>query len=70
VVIERLRKERRQSLKAVINDTLRAGLKHAGTGRRRRSEFHTSTVDLGRCHTANVDDIAEVLAVTESESFR
>ena len=55
----------------VINDTLRDGLKHAGAGRRpARSEFHTSTVDLGRCHAANLDDIAEVLAVAESESFR
>jgi hypothetical protein len=30
----------------------------------------TESVDLGRCLLTNVDSAAEVLAVTESESFR
>lgn len=69
-IVERLRKTRRQSLKAVINEALREGLKHATTAQRRPPEFRTRTVDLGRCLLGAVDDIAEVLAITETESFR
>ena len=69
-VIERLRKTRRQSLKEVVNEALREGLKHTAAPPRRRRIFRTTSVDLGRCLQGNVDNVAEVLAVTESESFR
>jgi ribbon-helix-helix CopG family protein len=69
-VIERLRKSRRQSLKQVINEALREGLKHIAAPPRNRRAFHTDSVDLGRCLLGNVDNVAEVLAVAESESFK
>jgi hypothetical protein len=69
-IVERLRRTRRQSLKAVINEALREGLKHTTAAQRRPPEFRTRSVDLGRCLLGTVDDIAEVLAVAESESFR
>jgi Arc/MetJ-type ribon-helix-helix transcriptional regulator len=69
-IIERLRKTKRQSLKEVINEALREGLKHTAAPRRRQRTFRTDSVDLGRCLQGNVDNVAEVLAVTESESFR
>jgi hypothetical protein len=34
------------------------------------SIFRTRSVDLGRCRVANVDNVAEVVAVAEGESFR
>ena len=34
------------------------------------SPFRSGSVDLGRCLLGNVDNIAEVLAVAERESFR
>jgi hypothetical protein len=37
---------------------------------KKRSVFHTRSVDLGPCRAANVDNVAEVLAVAEGESFR
>lgn len=69
-VIERLRKTRDESLKALINEALREGLKHLEAPRRKPARFHTGSVDLGRCHLGNVDNVAEALAVAESESFR
>lgn len=69
-VIERVRKAKRLSLKEVINDALREGLKHTAAPPRHRRPFRTGSVDLGRCYLTNVDNVAEVLAVTEGESFR
>jgi hypothetical protein len=69
VMIERLRKTRRQSMKHIVNEALREGLKHLVAPPRKRGSFHTGSVDLGRCLLSNVDNVAEVLAVAESESF-
>ncbi len=69
-VIERLRRTRRQSMKDIVNEALREGLKHIAAPRRKRGPFRTGSVDLGRCLLSNVDNVAEVLAVAESESFR
>jgi hypothetical protein len=69
-IIERLRRKKRQSLKAVINDALREGLKRLEEPPRTRRPFHTGTVDLGRCLPGSVDNVAEVLAVAEGESFK
>lgn len=68
-VITRLRRTQSLTLKQVINDALREGLKHAVPPPPRRSAFRTRAVDLGRCLIGNVDDVAEVLSVAESESF-
>ncbi len=70
VVIERLRRTRRQSLKAVVNEALREGLKHTAAPRKQRGAFRTGSVDLGPSLLASVDNVAEVLAVTESEAFK
>jgi Ribbon-helix-helix protein, copG family len=69
-VIERLRKTRDQSLKDIVNAALREGLKHIAAPRRKHAPFRTGSVDVGRCLVGNVDNVAEVLALTESESFR
>ena len=68
-VIERLRKSRDQSLRDIINAALREGLKHLTAPARKRPPFRTTEVDLGRCRLVNVDNVAEVLAVAESDSF-
>jgi Ribbon-helix-helix protein, copG family len=68
--IERLRKSRKGSLKELVNEVLREGLKHLGAPRRKGVPFRTDSVDLGRCLLGNVDNVAEVLAVAEGESFR
>lgn len=68
--IERLRKARKASLKAVVNEALREGLKHLAAPKEPQAAFRTEVVDLGRCLLGNVDDVAEALAVAEGESFR
>lgn len=68
--IERLRKTRNASLKDLVNEALREGLKHLAASPRRRVPFRTEAVDLGRCLIGNVDNVAEALAVAEGESFR
>lgn len=68
--LERLRKERRQSLRAVVNETLRRGLGKPGRPRKPGARFRTRALSLGRCRLDNLDNIAEVLAVAEGESFR
>jgi hypothetical protein len=69
-LIERLRKSRGDTLKDLVNEALREGLKHMTSPPRRRAPFRTASVDLGRCLLGNVDNVAEVLAVAENESFR
>ena len=69
-MVERLRKSRRQTMKALINDALREGLKRLSAPNRPRKDFDTDSVDLGRCFVRNVDDMAGSIACGESESFR
>jgi hypothetical protein len=69
-LIERLRKARGASLKDLVNEALREGLRHMTSPPRKRAPFRTASVDLGRCLVSNVDNVVEVLAVAESESFR
>ncbi len=69
-VIERLRKTRDESMKALVNEALREGLKHLEAPRRRHARFRTDSVNLGRCLLGNVDNVAEALAVADGESFR
>jgi len=69
--LERLRKARRASLKQVVNEALRQGLgRMASPPPAPRRPFRTRAVSLGRCLVGNVDNVAEVLAVAEGESFK
>jgi hypothetical protein len=68
--LERLRKSRAASMKDLVNEALREGLKHLEAPRRMQRHFRTGSVNLGRCLVGNVDNVAEALAVAEGESFR
>lgn len=68
--LERLRKRRKLSLKAAINETLRRGLAQSSAMPGPRARVRTRAVSLGRCLFGNVDDVAELLARAEGESFR
>jgi hypothetical protein len=43
---------------------------HLSTPPRKRAPVRTTAVDLGRCLIGNIDNVADVLAVAEGESFR
>ena len=71
IALERLRKERKASLKAVVNEALRQGLgRMAAPPAASRKPFRTRTLSLGRCLMGNIDNVAEVLAVAEGERFK
>jgi hypothetical protein len=57
-------------LKEVVNDVLRRGLNEMAASKEKRKPFRTSSVRLGRARLSNVDNVAEVIAATEGESFK
>lgn len=70
VALERMRKSRDASLKKIVNDVLRRGLKDMSMRQKPRRRFHTRSVDLGKPRIPDLDNIAEVLAIAEGEVFR
>ena len=70
VELERLRKSRDASLKEVVNEALRQGLKQMSTPHRKPTVNPTMPVSLGRCRLNSLDNIAEVLAIAEGDSHR
>jgi len=69
-MLERLRKTRDENFKDLVNEALRRGLRQMAARPRRRTPFRTRTVSLGRCKLGGIDNISEVLATAEDESFK
>jgi hypothetical protein len=69
-LLARVQKEKKASLKQVINQALRQGLQEMLTSGPPRKKFETRSVSLGKCLIGSIDDVAETLAVAEGESFR
>ena len=67
--LERLRKTRQGSLKDLVNEALRRGIKDMTARPKPREPFRTRAVDLGEV-LIPVDNISEALAVAEGESFK
>ena len=70
VSLKRLGKRRGIKFKQLVNLVLREGIKNMMAPAKKGKRFETRSVDLGSCRIGNVDNIAEVLAVTEGESFK
>ena len=69
-MIERLRRSRRASFKAIVNEALREGLKHLGKDSPKRQPFHSATFDAGRCLIGSLDNVAEVVSIAEGDAFK
>jgi len=69
-ILERLRKSRDASLKDLVNEALRRGLKDMSDRTRRREHMQTRSVALGRLRIAGLDNIAEALAIAEAEAYK
>lgn len=67
--LERLRKTRDESLKALINDALRRGLRDINR-KPPRTRLRTRSADLGRLKMANIDNIAETISLLEGDRFK
>ncbi len=68
--LERRRRARGTSLKAEVNDLLRAGLREVAEPTIPDTRFETKALPLGKPLAESFDDIAEVLAVAEGERHR
>ena len=68
VELERLRRERDRTLKDVVNDALRRGMREMRV-RPERKPFHTTGYDMGK-FLVNVDNVAEAIAHAERENFK
>ena len=68
--LKRLRKVRNVGLKDLVNEALRRGLKDMRSRPKRGEPFRTRSVSLGKLRLANIDNIGEALAITETESFK
>ena len=67
--LENVRRKRDVSLKDIINEALRLGLRDMTARQKPHNVFRTKSVDLGRLRVASIDNIAETLAIAESEDF-
>jgi Ribbon-helix-helix protein, copG family len=69
-ILERLRKSRDASLKDLVNEALRRGLKDMTGRTKRRERLQTRSVALGRLRIASLDNIGEALAIAEGEAYK
>ena len=69
VQLERLRRAREISLKELINDALRRGLREMSAEPKKRKVFRTRAFHMGK-PLINIDNVAEALAYLEGEGFK
>jgi hypothetical protein len=67
--LEKLRRARGQGWKDLVNEALRHGMRQMTSRARKREPFRTKSVSGGRVFVS-IDNIADVLAATEGESFK
>lgn len=63
-------RKRRQPMKAIVNEALRAGLSSLERTPGTRSAFRTTGFDLGPSLVGSLDNVAEVLARVEGERHK
>jgi hypothetical protein len=68
--LEQLRRERGTRFKLLVNEVMREGLKHLRARPARKTQFRTESTNLGRSRFASLDNVAETLAVAESDTFK
>jgi hypothetical protein len=66
--LKRLCQERQITMKGLVNQALREGLRQLETPES-KPPFQTDSVSVGRCLIGNLDDIAEALELADGESF-
>jgi hypothetical protein len=70
VILKRLLRTRGRSLKDLVNEALRRGLKDMESRPTQREPFGTRPVALGRVRIASLDNISEAIAIAEGEAHK
>ncbi|HEY4471206.1 MAG TPA: hypothetical protein VGN21_08545 [Stellaceae bacterium] len=68
--LERLRRTRDASLKDVVNEALRRGVREMSAPPKRKKPFRTQSFHTGGVLVKSIDNVAELLAEIEGETFR
>jgi Arc/MetJ family transcription regulator len=68
--LAKLRRKGDLTLKELVNDVLRRGLRQLGERPKKHRPFRTRTFDVGEPLIGNFDNIADVLARLEGENFK
>lgn len=68
--LAQLARKRRQPMKALVNEVMRAGLAQVERPAGPRAPFRTTGLDLGPSLVGSLDDVEGVLARVEGESHR
>ena len=68
--LQNLCKVRGSSLKSLVNQALREGLKQLATPRLKENLYQTRSVSLGKCLIPSVDDVGEALVYAEKEDYK
>jgi len=69
-LLERVQRERKSTLKEVVNTALRQGLVEMQRKPAPRKPFRVKSLPVGRCLLPNLDDISEVLAIAEGDNYK
>jgi hypothetical protein len=68
--LERMRRAEDKSLKELVNQALRRGLRELTAPAKPREHSRTQPVSLGRCLIGDVVSVSEALAIAEGEDFK
>ena len=70
VKLERLRRDRDATLKEIVNDALRRGLRDMTAPQKKRKPFRTQPIRGVKLLLDNVDNVAEVLAYLDDREIK
>ncbi len=70
VQVERLRRDRNASLKDVVNEAMRRGLRDMSEPPKKKRPFRAEPIDVGEIFLPNIDNIAEVISLIEGDDHK
>jgi hypothetical protein len=68
-MLEMLQKEEKKSFKQLVNEILRMGIMQKKSTDPKKPQYVTPELQAGTCKYPDLDNIADILAVAEEESY-
>jgi hypothetical protein len=69
-MLKRLRQKGDVSLKDIINEALRRGLRDMAVPVKPRKPFRIQPIDVGKMLIPEIDNVAEVLVLVEGDAYK